>query len=196
MALINATFVTSAASKDGWPMDELKEVCLVGKSNVGKSSLINALTGQKKLAKTSKTPGCTKLLNFFDINGKYRLVDSPGYGYAATQHKTYYDFENLMSEYIYDRKNLKLVILLVDSRHEPTPLDIEMFELLNSSSVEFAIIATKKDQLNQKAFAQSKKDIVKAFKGIDESHIHYISQNDKESIDEVERLIEAKVKGE
>lgn len=196
MALINATFVTSAASKDGWPNDDLKEVCLVGKSNVGKSSLINALTGQKKLAKTSKTPGCTKLLNFFDINGEYRLVDSPGYGYAATKHQTYFDFENLMSEYIYDRKNLKLVILLIDSRHEPTPLDIEMFELLNSSSVEFAVIATKKDQLNQKAFAQSKKDIAKAFKGIDEAGIHYISVNDKNSVSEVEQLINEKAKGE
>ena len=81
MYLTNVKFILSAPNKDSWPKDDVKEVCFLGKSNVGKSSLLNAITNNKKMAKVSSTPGCTKLINFFDIGGKYRLVDAPGYGY-------------------------------------------------------------------------------------------------------------------
>lgn len=178
MQFHNASFITSCASKDQWMNDDVKEICFVGKSNVGKSTLINSLVSSKKLAKTSKTPGCTRLLNFFNIDDKFRLVDSPGYGYAKTNHQTYDDFAILMTDYIFKRENLKLIVLLVDSRHVPTNLDIEMYEMLVSSEKPFLVLATKSDKLNQSMKAKCKKNILSVFKGIKENQIMLVSYND------------------
>lgn len=178
MQFQNASFITSCANKEQWIEDDVKEICFVGKSNVGKSTLINTLVSSKKLAKTSKTPGCTRLLNFFNIDNKFRLVDSPGYGYAKTNHKTYDDFASLMSDYIYKRENLRLIILLVDSRHLPTELDIEMYEMLLSSGKPYLVLATKSDKLNQSMKSKCKKNIMSVFKNIKEEQIMLVSYQD------------------
>ena len=127
MSLTNVSFIISAPNKNSWPMDEKSEVCFLGKSNVGKSSLLNALTNNKKMAKVSSTPGCTKLINFFDVNDQYRIVDAPGYGYHKNSITSDKMFARMMDEYINERENVKLFVLLVDSRHPLSDDDINCF---------------------------------------------------------------------
>ncbi|MBE6124293.1 MAG: YihA family ribosome biogenesis GTP-binding protein [Erysipelotrichaceae bacterium] len=194
MQFHNASFITSCATKDQWMIDDIAEVCFVGKSNVGKSTLINTLVSSKKLAKTSKTPGCTKLLNFFNIDNQFRLVDSPGYGYAKTNHQTYDDFAALMTDYLFKRENLKLVVHLVDSRHVPTSLDVEMYEMLLSSGKPFLIVATKSDKLNQSMRDKCKKNIISVFHGLKPDKIILVSHND--NLDNLKSYIEEAISRE
>jgi len=194
MQFHNASFITSCATKDQWMIDDIAEVCFVGKSNVGKSTLINTLVSSKKLAKTSKTPGCTKLLNFFNIDNQFRLVDSPGYGYAKTNHQTYDDFAALMTDYLFKRENLKLVVHLVDSRQVPTSLDVEMYEMLLSSGKPFLIVATKSDKLNQSMRDKCKKNIISVFHGLKPDKIILVSHND--NLDNLKSYIEEAISRE
>ena len=164
MSLVNVTFILSAPNKKSWPMDDIKEVCFLGKSNVGKSSLLNALTNNKKMAKVSSTPGCTKLINFFDVDGKYRLVDAPGYGYHKNSIGSDKLFAKMMEEYINERENVSLFVLLLDSRHPLSDDDINCFNTLVTTGKEIVIVATKADKLNQKMKHEYKKNIVDVFK--------------------------------
>ena len=160
MFLSNAKFIISAPNKDSWPKDELNEICLLGKSNVGKSSFLNSITNNSKLARVSSTPGCTKLLNFFEIDSTYRIVDAPGYGYAKTSILTDKSFEKMMSEYIFERKNVKLFVLLVDSRRELSEDDIACLKMLSKTNKEIVVIGTKADKLNQSMKAKFKKNVI------------------------------------
>lgn len=160
MFLSNAKFIISAPNKDSWPKDELNEICLLGKSNVGKSSFLNSITNNSKLARVSSTPGCTKLLNFFEIDSTYRIVDAPGYGYAKTSILTDKNFEKMMSEYIFERKNVKLFVLLVDSRRELSEDDIACLKMLSKTNKEIVVIGTKADKLNQSMKAKFKKNVI------------------------------------
>ena len=123
MNITSAKFVTSVVDEKDILKDEMIEFAFVGRSNVGKSSLINSLCGQKNLAKTSSTPGLTKMINYFLVNNRFRIVDLPGYGYAKTGHKHIANWAGLMEKYLTYSPNLKTVFVLVDCRHEPSELD-------------------------------------------------------------------------
>lgn len=145
-----AKFVVSVADKKNIPNFNVPEIAIAGKSNVGKSSLINYLTNQKKLAKTSSEPGRTRLLNYFEINnGKYYFVDLPGYGFAKVSKTEKAKWGDLIETYLSTSPNLKNVFVLVDVRHEPTQDDLIMIDYLYKTSTPFTIIATKADKLSK-----------------------------------------------
>lgn len=147
MKIISAKYNTSVVEKKKLLADGLPEFAFVGRSNVGKSSLINSLTGVKGLAKTSATPGKTKMVNYFDINDSFRFVDLPGYGYAKVG-KSHLDvWSGLMGEYLLNSPTLLTTFLLLDVRHDPTEQDKQMLEFLCYNKLPFCIIATKGDKL-------------------------------------------------
>lgn len=147
MNIKSAKYLTSVVEEKNILNDEMIEFAFVGRSNVGKSSLINNLTNQKNLAKTSSTPGLTKMINYFVVNDRFRIVDLPGYGYAKTGHKHIANWAGLMEKYLICSPNLKTVFVLVDCRHEPSELDKMMFEFLNSYQIPYMVIATKVDKI-------------------------------------------------
>lgn len=150
-------FITSGMTNDHFPTDKKNEYLFLGRSNVGKSSLINFLTNRKNIARTSKTPGKTIMLNFFLVNGEFYFVDSPGYGYARRSKKQIEEFGNMLENYITNRENLKKVFLLVDYKIGPTQDDLIMYNYLLYFDIDLVIVATKVDKLNQKERSASKK---------------------------------------
>lgn len=143
----NADILLSAANKSHYPQDEIPEVALAGRSNVGKSSFINTLLNRKNLARTSGKPGKTQLLNFFNIDDKLRLVDVPGYGYARVSKKEREKWGRMIEEYLTSRENLKAVVSLVDFRHEPSADDVQMYEFLKYYEIPVILVATKADKI-------------------------------------------------
>ena len=123
MKITKAEFVTSAVAPEGYPNERLPEIAFMGRSNVGKSSLINSLLGNRKLARTSSTPGRTQLINFFRVNGSFLFVDLPGYGYAKVPERIRRTWGEMVENYLANRKELVLSILIIDSRHAPTAND-------------------------------------------------------------------------
>lgn len=142
-------YILSAAWKSQWPDESLPEICLAGRSNVGKSSFINAMCNRKSLARVSSTPGKTRTLNFYDINNELRFVDVPGYGYAKVNDHTNLQFGEMMETYISERKNLKAMILLIDLRHNPTADDISMYEFVKYYDLPVILVATKEDKVKR-----------------------------------------------
>lgn len=149
MKVTHAEFVKSALHPADFPRDGRPEIAFVGRSNVGKSSLLNALLGRKGLAKTSGTPGKTQTLNFFSVNRKYHFVDLPGYGFAKVPTKIKNEWGKALTEYLETRQELRLVVALVDGRHAPSTLDDEMLGLLEAAGRPVLIVATKVDKLKQ-----------------------------------------------
>lgn len=143
----NADILLSAANKSHYPQDDIPEVALAGRSNVGKSSFINTLLNRKNLARTSGKPGKTQLLNFFNIDDKIRLVDVPGYGYARVSKKEREKWGRMIEEYLTSRENLKAVVSLVDFRHEPSADDVQMYEFLKYYEIPVILVATKADKI-------------------------------------------------
>lgn len=143
------TFVAGVATLDRLPDVTLPEIAFAGRSNVGKSSLINALTGRKALARTSHTPGRTQQLNFFDIGNTFLLVDMPGYGYAKVSKKQRAEWNKVMKDYLRGRVSLKCVFLLVDSRHGLKDSDVEMMKMMDEAAVSYRILLTKSDQIKK-----------------------------------------------
>lgn len=143
----NASILLSAASKAHYPQDDLPEVALAGRSNVGKSSFINTLLGRKNLARTSSKPGKTQLLNFYDIDGKLRFVDVPGYGYAKVSKAERAKWGKMIEEYLTSRDNLRAVVSLVDLRHDPSVDDVQMYEFLKYYEIPVIVVATKADKV-------------------------------------------------
>ena len=148
MEITSAEFKISNTRIDKCPQDGLPEYAFIGRSNVGKSSLINMLTSKPKLAMTSSTPGKTLLINHFLINKQWYLVDLPGYGYAKRGKKQQEKIQQIIEDYVLDREALTCLFVLVDSRHEPQKIDLEFIEWLGENGVPFAIIFTKADKLN------------------------------------------------
>ena len=148
MEIKKAEFTLSAPMESMCPKDNKPEYAFIGRSNVGKSSLINMLTNNKKLAKTSATPGKTLLINHFIINNEWYLVDLPGYGFAKRSKKEVAKLEQMISGYILQREQLVNVFLLIDIRLEPQKIDLEFIQWLGDSSVPFAIVFTKADKLS------------------------------------------------
>lgn len=155
MKIISAKYLTSVVNEKNILKDDTVEFAFVGRSNVGKSSLINSLCGQKNLAKTSSTPGLTKMINYFVVNDQFRIVDLPGYGYAKTGHKHIANWAGLMEKYLTLSQSLKTVFVLVDCRHEPSELDKMMIEFLNVYQIPYMVVATKVDKIAKSKIPQA-----------------------------------------
>ena len=150
MIVKKAKFLTTVVGGDKILKDKQNEFAFVGRSNVGKSSLINALTNQNKLAKTSNTPGLTKNINYFEINdGEFHIVDLPGYGYHKAGKNEEQKWSSLMEEYFLNSENLKCVFVLVDCRHIPSRLDKVMLSFLTYHNIPYIVVATKIDKLSK-----------------------------------------------
>jgi GTP-binding protein len=148
MKVTSAEFVKSAFKKDQWTADGLPEIAFLGRSNVGKSSLLNSLLGRRSLARTSNTPGRTQSINFFLVNDAFYFVDLPGYGYAKVSKSMRAEWGTMAFDYLSERQELVLSIQLIDSRHEPTALDRQLNEWLVANEKPFIIVATKSDKLS------------------------------------------------
>jgi GTP-binding protein len=144
-----AQFLLSSPSLKACPKSDTPEFAFIGRSNVGKSSLINMLTGKKTLAKTSSTPGKTRLINFFSVNNAWRLVDLPGYGYARVSKGQRSEFRDIIIDYISKRDNLYCVFVLLDTRIEPQEIDIRFINWLGKIGVPFVMVGTKMDKISQ-----------------------------------------------
>lgn len=157
-----AKFISSSPNLKGCPDPKLPEFAFIGRSNVGKSSLINMLTGKKNLAKTSSTPGKTRLINHFLVNDRWYLVDLPGYGYAKVSKDQRSEFQQSILEYIGKRKTLYCVYVLIDSRIPPQPIDVRFINWLGKHEVAFKIIFTKTDKLSQIAWQKNVEELKKS----------------------------------
>ncbi len=152
MRIIRSELEAVAVRPNQYPDASLDEIAFVGRSNVGKSSLLNLLTNRKSLARVSGNPGKTRTINFYLINDAFRFVDLPGYGYAKVSKSITADWDRMMDDFFKQRKNLRRVVQLVDIRHEPSKLDIQMYEYLRSYGLDGLVCATKADKIsgNQK----------------------------------------------
>lgn len=158
MKIKSAEFVVSNQDVAKCPKNHIPEYAFIGRSNVGKSSLINMLTSRKSLAKTSGRPGKTQLINHFIINSNWYLVDLPGYGYARVSKSSKKTFQKFITEYFAQRTQLVSAFVLVDIRHKPQPIDLNFMEWLGEHSVPFSIIFTKADKLKPKAIENHVED--------------------------------------
>lgn len=155
MKIKSAEFVVSNSDVRQCPKEPLPEYAFIGRSNVGKSSLINTLTQRKHLAKTSGRPGKTQLINHFKINNNWFLVDLPGYGYARVSKKEKKTFQKYITNYFKERKQLVSAFVLVDSRHEPQPIDVDFMRWLGTEGIPFSIVFTKADKLKPLALERN-----------------------------------------
>jgi GTP-binding protein len=157
MIIKTAQFVGSSTDVGKCPGSDLPEYAFIGRSNVGKSSLINMLTNRTRLARTSAEPGKTRLINHFFINGEWYLVDLPGYGYVKAKRPQRTEFQIIITDYIKKRKNLTCLFILLDSRLEPQQIDLRFISWLGASGVPFALIFTKTDKIPVNKFNKNKK---------------------------------------
>ena len=163
MFLRNVKYITSAPAKKFWVASDRKEICIVGRSNVGKSTFINKICNHNALAKVSNTPGYTKYINFFDVNNTFYLADTPGYGYAKASWTRDESFANMMHEYIYQRENLKCVIMIVDAKVGFTNDDLLLLDMVHDANRNVQIVASKVDKTNQSlrhAFLKKAKELL------------------------------------
>jgi len=190
MPFKKADFVTSAPSLDVCPDPYFPEICFAGRSNVGKSSLINSLVDHKGLARTSNVPGKTQQMNYYQVNDKLFLVDLPGFGYAQVSKEERERWGRDIRDYLLERSTLRLVLHLVDIRHEPSDLDEEFFYWLGTNRLPFAVVLSKADKLSYNKQQQSKFRLQRI---LDEMNIEVpivvSSTKDKKGIGEVKQLI-------
>ncbi len=185
MEIKKAEFVISAVKKAQYPEDGRPEIAFVGRSNVGKSTLIFTLTNRRKLVKVSSTPGKTRLINFFLINENMYFVDLPGYGYAKVSKKEKENWGYIMEQYLVERDQLKKIVLLVDSRHKPTSDDINMYNWIKHYNYEVLVVGTKLDKLKRNDINKNKKIIRDTLKMDKDDKILLISSLNKEGKEEV-----------
>ena len=158
MKIISAEFLTGAVSSKQYPDSECPELAFVGRSNVGKSSLINSLLNRKKLVKTSQTPGKTQEINFFKINNDFIFADLPGYGFAKVPQSVQKRWKKMIEDYLLRRETLLAVIFIIDLRRNPSPLDLDLQRWLEACGVEYLLVGTKMDKLSQ---SETKKQVSK-----------------------------------
>lgn len=182
-------YVISTTNRKQSPnKNNLPEFVFLGRSNVGKSSFINALTGRKSLAKTSQKPGKTKTMNYFNIDDLFYLVDAPGYGYASRSYGSRLDFGDYIEDYLIDNPNLKIVFLLVDTFVGPTKDDILMYEYLIYHKLNVKIIATKMDKVGSSKILSYKKNIKEKLNTTNDN-IYLTSSNEKKGFIEINELM-------
>lgn len=181
MKITSADFVMSNTDVAKCPNEALPEYAFIGRSNVGKSSLINMLTGRKSLAKTSGRPGKTQLINHFKINANWFLVDLPGYGYAKVSKKDKNTFQKYIRSYFEERKQLVCSFVLVDIRHEPQKIDLAFMQWLGERGIPFAIIFTKADKLRPKAIERKVRSYLDQLLSDvwEEAPLHFITSSSK-----------------
>jgi len=160
MEIKDASYLISSASYTQCPSPDRPEYAFIGRSNVGKSSLINMLTGNEKLAKTSGTPGKTQLINHFNINDEWYIVDLPGYGFAKVSQSDRRRWEQMIENYLRKRENLETVFVLIDSRHSPQKIDLEFLDRLRKWNIPFCLVFTKSDKENQRTVSKNVKDFL------------------------------------
>lgn len=180
MEIKQSEFITSAVTKAQYPMDDKAEIAFVGRSNVGKSSIINSITNRKGLAKVSGTPGKTRLINFFLINNTFYLVDLPGYGYAKVSKGEKEGWGKIIETYLLNRPQLKVVVLLVDCRHKPSYDDILMYKWIKYYGHETIVVATKKDKLTKNEILKSEKLIKETFELDKNERVMFFSSLNRE----------------
>lgn len=185
-----AKFITSAPRLEDCPPASLPEVCFAGRSNVGKSSLINGLLNRKNIARTSNVPGKTQQMNYYNINEKCYFVDLPGYGYAKVPKKERERWGRNIREYLNDRETLSLIIHVVDARHKPTALDEDFFYWMASNGKPFSVLLSKADKISNNKVAQAKADVkrILAEMNIEVPILAYSSES-KKGIEAVQDLI-------
>ena len=192
MVIKTATFVKSSGKWQECPEPDMPEYAFIGRSNVGKSSLINAMMNHKDLAKTSGTPGKTQLINHFLVNENWYLTDLPGYGYAKVSKVIRKDFEKLITNYILNRRNLVNLFVLVDSRHSPQKIDLEFIQWCGESGVPFSIVFTKVDKLKPSIAIQNvenyKNELLKTWADLPEMYV--TSAEKKEGCEEILNFIQ------
>lgn len=181
MKIKNSTLEKIAVLKEQYPDNNLPEIAFAGRSNVGKSSLINSLINRKNLARTSQKPGKTRTINFYNVNEVFRLVDLPGYGYAAVSKSHRDDWGEIIDRYLHSRENLKEVFLLVDIRHEPNENDLMMYNWIIEMGFSGYVIATKLDKVGKSRLQQYIKVIANKLGIIDRKKIIYYSSETKEN---------------
>ncbi|GAA4469923.1 ribosome biogenesis GTP-binding protein YihA/YsxC [Nemorincola caseinilytica] len=164
MDITSAVYVISSPKVDNCPKPDMPEYAFIGRSNVGKSSLINMLTNNSKLAKTSNTPGKTQLINHFLVNKQFYIVDLPGYGFAKVAQSTRAAWERMIADYLKQRPNLVTVFVLIDSRHEPQKLDLDFLRKLGEWEVPFNVVFTKADKSTQKDAAKNARHFIETMK--------------------------------
>ena len=193
MRFINAKFIKSASKKAEFIEDELPQIAIVGRSNVGKSSLINLLTNNSKMAKTSSTPGRTRLVNYFNINNQFYLVDLPGYGYHKASKSIANAWDAVMNDYFVDNAKLKLVFVLLDSRLDPTDLDKQMLDYLATQEIPAVIIMTKTDKISRSDLFLNMNKISKEIR-FNKDLIVATSALKKQGVERVEKLLDEYIK--
>jgi len=195
MIIKEARYECTAVYPEQYPSGNLPEIAFVGRSNVGKSSLINAMLNRNNLARTSSTPGKTREINFYNINYELYFVDLPGYGYAKVSKEKKKSWGPVIEKYLYNRKQLKLLVLLVDIRHTPSEDDKLMFDWLTANDVPFLVVATKSDKISKSQVKQRIKEISDFFGLNDEASVIPFSSVTKNGREELWKRIEEKITG-
>lgn len=190
MKINNPELEKIAVKPEQYPQNNLPEIALAGRSNVGKSSLINSLVNKKNLARTSSKPGKTRTVNFYNIDDKFRLVDLPGYGYAAVSKSEKDKWAETIETYLSVRENLREVVLLVDIRHEPSEQDLMMYNWILDMGFSGYVIATKLDKIGKSRLQQHIKAVATKLGIDDRKKIIYYSSETKENRDYIYKFIE------
>lgn len=185
MKIESAELKSMAVRISQYPTDNKAEFLLVGRSNVGKSSFINALLGRKNFARTSSKPGKTQTLNFYLVNDNFYLVDVPGYGYAKVDKNTQQKFGLMIEEYLMNRTNLKRVFMIIDYRHKPTEDDLIMYNFLKYYKLDVTIVATKYDKVNTTARPKQDKVILNSFDLQENDKLTFFSSITKKGKEEI-----------
>lgn len=187
----NAVFEAAFGKAGQIPESTLPEICIAGRSNVGKSSLINCLTGRKSLARVSGKPGKTGTINFYKIDS-FRLVDLPGYGYAKVSADEKYRWGELMEDYFAKKRNIPLAVQLVDMRHTPSELDFSMMEMMRDKGMEFIVVMTKSDKLNKTEY-NARMEAIKTELGFLNRPVKIIpfSSVKRDGLEELRKVIES-----
>lgn len=182
-----------AVKRSQYPEDNMKEIAFAGRSNVGKSSLLNLITGRKALARVSGSPGKTRTINFYNINDEFRIVDLPGYGYARVSKSVTENWGDMMEQYFSARHGLIKTVQLVDIRHEPSKQDIQMYEYLRHYGLDGLVVATKADKISKNQMNKNISVIRKALGMKPEDKVIACSAlkrtGQDELLDEIERLL-------
>ncbi|MDR1913189.1 MAG: ribosome biogenesis GTP-binding protein YihA/YsxC [Clostridiales bacterium] len=163
MNIVKAELAATAVKREQYPTDGLPEIAFVGKSNVGKSSLLNAMAARKRLARTSSSPGKTRTINFFNINDQVMFVDLPGYGYAKISRSVSRKWGQMVETYLLHRRQLLGIFMLSDIRHEPSAMDLQMFEWLKHYDFDLTVIGTKSDKLKRSVLPKHTKILRQAY---------------------------------